>query len=423
MQKITFTTNVAKNTLEYLKLLLRSLQHNLDSDEHQILIFIDSDNQNCLEYLQGIKSDFKDMTILYNTLPIPVGYARNKTLLTEYAKHDIISYLQSDMVIGSHYDTEILKHVKRGRILSSTRVEPPLHGQSSVTITHDFGLHPEDFDFRAWTEFSNHAKREQLTEFFFAPFTYYKEDWKLLGGYDTVFRRAREDSDLVQRCLHAGIELVQTFSANVYHFTCVTSRGTNWFDATDVTAQQRVHLQQQADGIELSRFIRKWGGFNHGQHKLFKLDIDAVFKNYTNLQPVYTLEPFFSRIWVQTDKDKGTLTNAYESQHGPANALLNFTDDEWNLYKHLYRLEDFNSIINVGEPAEYSIKIVFDFEKLQNSNQFISNIENLYDMLRECEPGTYELDGVMVFVNSVKMLDTQITVHNPPFDTTTILVY
>ena len=263
MQNITFTTNLAKNTLEHAKLLLHSLKKNLDSDEHQILIFIDSDNENTLEYLLSIKSEFKDLTIIKNNLDIPIGYARNKTILTEYAKYDIVSYLQSDMVIGPHYDTEILKHVRPGRILSSTRVEPPLHGESPVTVTQNFGLHPSEFNLDKWNSFSDSIKRDELINYFFAPITYYKEDWIRLGGYDTVFRRSREDSDFVQRCLHAGIELVQTFSANVYHFTCVSSRGQNWYDQSDSEARKRVELQSYADRIELSRFLRKWGNFSH----------------------------------------------------------------------------------------------------------------------------------------------------------------
>ncbi len=194
MQQITFITNLANNTLEHAKLLLQSLKTNLDSDEHQILVFIDSDNEGTLDYLLSIKDTFKDLGIIKNNLNVPVGYARNKTILTEYAKHDVVSYLQSDMVVGPHYDTDILKHVKRGRILSSTRVEPPLHGESPVTVTRNFGVHPDEFNFNDWNSFSMSIKKDELVDFFFAPITYYKEDWLRLGGYDTVFRRAREDS-------------------------------------------------------------------------------------------------------------------------------------------------------------------------------------------------------------------------------------
>ena len=56
MQKITFATNVGKDTLEYVKLLLKSLKINLDNNEHEILIFIDTDNEHTLEYLLSVVS-------------------------------------------------------------------------------------------------------------------------------------------------------------------------------------------------------------------------------------------------------------------------------------------------------------------------------------------------------------------------------
>lgn len=422
MQRITFATNVGRNTLEYLKLLLKSLQTNLDSDEHEILVFIDADNENMLDYLRSVKDQFKDLTIINNDASIPVGYQRNKTLITEYAKYDIISYLQSDMVIGPHYDTEVLKHVKRGRILSSTRVEPPLHGESPVTITMNFGLSPDEFDFDGWNTFSNSVKRDELVNYFFAPMTYYKEDWMALDGYDTVFRRAREDSDLMQRCIHAGIELVQTFSANVYHFTCVTSRGKDWYDPNNQEAQQRVHLQKIADSIEMRRFIRKWGTFSHGDNKLFKLDTDLVVRNCA-LGNIAQLEPFFTRVWVSADTERTDLLAEYNKYQTPANILLHIPDEDWQTYAYVYRVENFEDVFRVGTPDSYHIKITIDFDKVNPANQFLGNLQNLYNLLIGCEPGEYELDGVLISVNDVRVLPPPVKADNPPFDYKLLTVY
>lgn len=423
MQQITFITNLAKNTLEYAKLLLHSLKINLDNNTHQILVFIDSDNENLLDYLLSVKSEFNDLTIIKNNLHVPLGNPLNQNILTNYAKHDLISYLQSDMIVGPHYDTEILKHAKRGRILSSTRVEPPLHGESPVTITRNLGLRPNEFNFSEWNAFAESVKRDDMVNFFFSPITYYKQDWAEIGGYDTMFRRARDDSDIVQRCLHANIEIVQTFSANVYHFTCVSSRGKEWFDNKNTEAQKRVFMQRQADNIEIRRFIRRWGNFNHGESKLYKLNVDLVAKNYNSLQPIYNIEPFFNRVWVRTDEDKQQLLSFYSNQHDPANNLWGFTTEDWETYKHLYHVEDVETIFDVGEPAEYSIKVTIDFEKVINTNQFISNLQNMYDMLKDCEPGEYELDNIFVTVNNVEVLPTQIKADNPAFDDSILTVY
>lgn len=424
MQNITFTINMGANNLEYVKLLLTSLERNLDSKNHQIIVFIDADNENSLEYLLNAKARFNDLCIIYNKLDIPVGYQRNKTILTKYAKYDIVSYLQSDMVVGPHYDTEILKDVKRGRILSSTRVEPPLHGPSPVTVTRNFGLHPSEFNLTEWNEFSNSIKRNELLTYFFAPFTYYKDDWMALDGYDTVFRRAREDSDLLQRCLHAGIELVQTFSANVYHFTCVTSRGNNWFDVNNSKAKERVELQKTADNIEVRRFLRKWGSFNHGESKLFKLDMDLVVKNYKkNFHIIEQIEPFFSRVWVESSEDKNTLVEKYTQYQSIANKLLGSTDESWEKNKHLFRVEDFKKIFNVGEPEEFSIKIELDVSQLTDAAPILSVISNLYDLLKDYDSGVYSLGNAVITINKVKVLDTPIVADNPEFDYNVLTIH
>ena len=112
MRQISFVINTAVNELNHIKLLLNSLNVNLDGDKHEILIFIDNDNQGTYEYLKSIKDQYYDLKIITHKLPPCIGYSRNNNLLVELAKHDIVSYLQSDMVISPHYDTDILKELK-----------------------------------------------------------------------------------------------------------------------------------------------------------------------------------------------------------------------------------------------------------------------------------------------------------------------
>lgn len=415
MQNISFVTNSSKNTLEHLKLLLRSLQTNLDNKEHEIIVFVDDDNENMLEWLLSIKHNFHDLRIIKNEQQAPVGYAVNKTILTECAKYDIVSYLQADMVIGPHYDTEILKHIKPKRILSATRVEPPLHGISDITITHDFGLDPKDFDMNSWNVFSETVKTDKLIDYFFAPITYYKQDWLDLGGYDTIFRRSREDSDLVQRCLHGGIELVQTFSANVYHFTCVSSRGKGWFDKQNVEAQDRVSIQNKADQIELRRFLRKWGNFSHINQKLYKFDIDLLVKNYT-IETVYQIEPFFTKVWldgVNNIQDLYNLFEMYERDYNTSNKLYEISNELWVSHKKNYRLDDLQTKIKTGIPNKYNILITIDFNTITNQNQFIELLPYLYDLLSQYDVGDYELDNILISIRKLQLEQIQLKVVNP----------
>jgi GT2 family glycosyltransferase len=118
-------------------------------------------------------------------------------------------------------------------------------------------------------------REDKITNYFFAPFTMYKEVWNSIGGHDTQFRRSREDSDVLNRLILAGNKIVQTWEALVYHFTCTSSRGKDWFNPQNTKAQERVKIQQQADNIELRRFIKKWGNFSHGNPINYYYNIDA----------------------------------------------------------------------------------------------------------------------------------------------------
>jgi hypothetical protein len=415
-QKITFATNTGPNTIEYTKLLLKSLKDNLDDQQHEILVFVDNDNDGTVDYLRSIKGDFYDLTIItHNVKPI-VGCQRNQNIIVEMAKHDIVSYLQSDMVISKHYDTNLLSVLEPNTILSSTRIEPPLHGQSQQTFTMDFGLDPDQFKYDSFLHYAEECKSNKMLDYFFAPYTFHRDTWIKLGGYDTIFRRSRCDSDLVQRCLHIGINLKQTFAANVYHFTCTTSRGKNWFDKTNLVAQDRVKKQQLADSIELRRFVRKWGNFNHGEELLNKLDMDLVIEDSRAhvQQLAYELEPFVSRVWVESVELKADLLAKCSTEHDLANELFNVKDDEWKDSSHLCNYVDYDQIYQVGTPKDYNILI--HINKDSNLQELLNNIHNFSKSLVHYDVGSYDLNGVVIDIQNKQILTQDLSVINPHFD-------
>jgi len=420
MQQISFVTNTGADTLEYTKLLLDSLKINLVGKEHEIIVFIDKDNDGTYDYLKSIKKDFYDLKIVTHKLKGPVGYQRNSNLLVDIAKHDIVSYLQSDMVIGPNYDVNVLSELQDNCILSSTRVEPPLHGYSDYTITYDFGTDPTVFDMDKWNNYSKIVKTSQAAEYFFAPITFYKKVWQSIGGYDTIFRRSREDSDFVQRCVHAGIKMIQTWQANVYHFTCVSSRGKNWFDENNQKAKDRVELQKIADGIEIRRFLKKWGVFNHGEQKLKKMDIDLVIKDGRQLNPLFVaqLEVYSSRVWLRSQDYINTMMQTFSNEQDPANQLLGYEKEGWEEAKHLFRTTNFQDIYRVGEPIDFNVKIEIDFTNVDPAqDEFIQNVTRLGDIIEAQEPGIYELGSAKIEIrNIVDLAKDQIIIQNPQFD-------
>ena len=422
MDRISFLINTSVNTLDHVKLLLKSLKENLKGQRHEILIFVDSDNEGTVEYLREQKKNFYDLKIITHSLNPCVGYSRNNNLLVELAEHDIVSYLQSDMVISKDYDSHILNELEENCILSSTRIEPPLHGSSSQTITKDFGTDPNEFKWDEFLEFSAKERRDENIEFFFAPFTFYKKVWMDVGGYDTLFRRSREDSDLLQRFIQAGVKIKQTFRANVYHFSCVSSRGKNWFDKTNTEAQEKIEIQNHADQLELRKFVRKWGRFNHGERKLVRYDMDMVWVGGTP-QDFFGVELYFPRVWVPNQQVKEQVMEAYKLEHTPANQLLKFSDEDWDKAKQFYNQIDYDKVFQVGEPQDYNIKVTVDMSRDEKGNPknhlmfFLQNEAFLSDMLEQEEPGTYDLGCATVHIkNKVNLAEANIIVNNPPFD-------
>ena len=423
MKQISFLINTSVNTLDHVKLLLRSLKENLTGKEHEILIFVDSDNEGTVEWLKEQKKDFFDLKIITHKLTPCVGYSRNNNLLVELAKHQVVSYLQSDMVISPNYDCDVLADLEENCILSATRIEPPLHGESSQTITKDFGTDPNEFKWDEFQSYSVTAKQDKNIEYFFAPLTFYKKVWMDVGGYDTLFRRSREDSDLLQRLIQAGVKIKQTFKANVYHFSCVSSRGKNWFDPNSQEAQQRVVTQKIADQVELVRFIRKWGRFNHGEEKLIRYEMDMVWKGGSG-DDFIAIEHYFSRLWVPTQEIKDQLLAYYTARNEQqyANYLLKFSDEDWNNTKKFYNHTDYEALVQVGEPEIFNIKVEVDMTRengllLKDGNVFLSNLGFLSDLIAPYEAGIYELGCAEIhLIHKVNLANKHIIVENPPFD-------
>ena len=145
------------------------------------------------------------------------------------ATHDIVGILHADMIIGKNYIQNLVKHLQPGRVICGTRVEPPLHPEGKEKIIKDFGLDFDSLNVNEFDKFVDQAQieyKDQLTQGMFAPWILYKEDWIKGGGHDHVFAPFPfEDSDIFQRWLLAGLTLLQSRDAFVYHLTC---RGHKW---------------------------------------------------------------------------------------------------------------------------------------------------------------------------------------------------
>jgi len=435
MKKISFCINTSRNEKNYISLLLTSMENNFSSFDHEIIIFIDSDNQNTYKFLKERDSKFKDIRILKNKLDVPIGYAPNINIMFELAKHDIVSMIQSDMVVCKNYDKEILRHLKDDNtIISATRVEPSLHPQSPEKYTMDFGLNPDEFDFDSFNSFvSNNTDLEKTTYYWFAPFTLYKKQWLDIGGHDTLFRRSREDTDILMRFRLKGLNIIQTWSALVYHFTCVSSRGQDWFKEEN---QDRTQLQEVADNIEMGKFMRKWKNIHHtaepiedySKHYLYRCSL--LLRNCSSqlVERIINISLFFDRVYVDDIETLNLIHQKMRENDIPANKLFGYTEDQWDLYSKNYITCDYKDIFkDIKDYSEDDISVttnITDITTTKTHSSRVSFLQKINDIIhyQVDSNGEFEYDVFKVVVNNKNnVIEDNIYTNNPEWDLDLIL--
>jgi len=424
LKPISFCINTSRNEINHIKLLFRSLEKNLSSRTHEIIVFIDSDNQGTFEWLLTQKEIFPNLKILKNNLPICYGYSRNINEMFEQASNDIVSFLQSDMVVCKNYDLEILKGLEPGMMLCSTRIEPPLHPSGPEKITYNFGLDPKTFNLDEFTDFAEKHKQDKFSVYFFAPFTMYKKEWLSVGGQNTIFRRSREDSDMLIRMVLNGTKMSQTWRALVYHFTCTSSRGPKWFEQNNKEAQERLKWQQLADSYELHRFTILWGAFKHGD----LLDTGFAKQVYYNivakidtegapLEHFLKFENFFNKVYIQDTSLISQTQKAYNDHHKAANILLGIDDKIWEEYKYMYNTLNASTRIKpLSEFKKDDIDILVEFKIKDTPNNYISDfLVHLQDIIHTTEEiGEFEYGPFKITINNkIDKSDLKKIITNP----------
>ena len=143
MEKITFVIP-SRNNFELLKLAYISIKA-LKGD-NKILVLNDASEDGTTEWLNDL-DDRGFLSVHHNPGPERVGIVGMFDKGIEMAETDIVCAFHADMVAYPNLDRELLKHVKKGTIVSATRVEPPLHPPGPEKIIEDFGITPEEFDY------------------------------------------------------------------------------------------------------------------------------------------------------------------------------------------------------------------------------------------------------------------------------------
>lgn len=288
------------NTLSHLKNTYKSLKkYAPDAD---IIIIDDASEDGTREWLFSIVNTDDRLTF------IPTNDRRGHTYWYDEgmrrAKTDIVSILHSDMIIGPGYFENMLKHLKKGTVVCATRIEPPIHPAGKEKIVRDFGDEAESFKWEAFEKFvTNEAEQEKdvTTKGIFAPWMLYKEDHLSIGGHDQRFAPyGYEDSDIFNRWILAGYEMIQSRDSLCYHMTC---RGHRWNKGVGIENPDYRETMDK-NGRE---FLRKWGDWIQNDEFQYpvinpKYNKGIIIKNCVP-QLLNTLEPWCDNIYIDIPYD------------------------------------------------------------------------------------------------------------------------
>ncbi len=304
----------SRNNLDLLKLAYKSIKDL--KGNHHVLVLNDASEDGTGEWLDYTADNEDDNLHVYtNPGPERIGIVGMFDKGIEIAKTDIIMAFHADMVAGKGLDTSVLRYLKPGKVVSATRVEPSLHPPGPEKVIEDFGLMPDEFDYDKWREYKIKTTNI-VTNGIFAPWCMFKKDFLEIGGHDELFApQSREDSDLFNRFLLNGYELLQTWEGFVYHFT---SRGSRFNKYSGGDVGKDSPEWQETNAKNMRNFIRKWK--TNVQHDPYMLplvdpiyDVGFIVEN-GNVNALSTLEPWCHDIYGDFVGHKGFGVNKYIKQ-------------------------------------------------------------------------------------------------------------
>jgi len=404
MKKISFI-QPSRNNKKYLKWSYESIRKNL-GPQHEICMADDASDDGTWMWMNKIASEDPNVKIHRNEGPKRLGHTiLYDTLINDYATNDIIMIYHADMYACPNMDVEVLKHLERGKVVSATRIEPPLHPNGPEKILQDFGIEPEEFKEQELLNFINQTWEEmpedKTTEGIFAPWAIYKEDFQSIGGHDPLYApQSKEDSDIFNRFQLAGYETIQTWSGYVYHMTCRGSRfkdGAMRNPAGQVFMKGRESSEWLAQNLRSTRnFIRKWGHMVKHDEYLKpivppKYDIGLVAYN-CDKNLLRELEPWCSKIYLDSGSD---YMGEYIKEEQP--------DTQFDLNERV-------KMYGTSKVSElHDICVEFDCRKL-NANNF-QTIVNLSEIIQQSgETGIMEYDIFKFYISSMNTYEKDLIV-------------
>tara|TARA_Y100000593_G_scaffold93698_1_gene189581 strand:- start:1685 stop:2905 length:1221 start_codon:yes stop_codon:yes gene_type:complete len=401
MEKITFCIP-SKNNRRYLEACIPSIRKNSYRKDHDIIVFVDADNDGTVEWLESVKDKYNLRYIVNDTDGLyGIGKAYDKCI--EESETDIFMIFHADMMLGKDADLEAFKYLDRKKVVCATRIEPPLHPEGPEKIVVDFGMWPEvdveegwrgdDFD-----EFVERCKidyKDKTTNGCFAPWMMYKDEFLAIGGHDARFKSAREDSDVFNRLVLGGFELIQSWQSYVYHLTARAGQ----FQHGKLTKDhsQKSQEWQKLMNNSTREFFRKWGTMvNHDAHMMPlvspKYDIGICVEN-CNMQILELVEPWCSRIYV----DDKSLIDEYIKNEQPN-----------TMYDLKERVDDLSTVIHTTGYF-HDIELWFDAKEFnQEQFNYITQFPMILANDKELEVGKFKLGIFDVTIDKIASYEEEL---------------
>jgi glycosyltransferase involved in cell wall biosynthesis len=283
------------NNLKHIKNAYTSIRKHYP--EVNVILLDDGSNDGTWEWLISLLKTDLYLTIYKSEERVGHTILYDKGI--ELAKTDIVGILHADMLVGPNYIENLLKHLKPQTVVCATRIEPPLHPEGKEKIIRNFGLDFDDLNIEAFEEYTLEAQNEykdQTSKGMFAPWILYKSDFQAIGGHDPGFAPfPYEDSDIFQRWILAGYELIQSRDSFVYHLTC---RGHRWNEQVGKNDDYFTIVEKKAREY----YIKKWGSWIKNDEYQYPTIIPVYKKKFILTNPNPQLKEALS-IWFNGGED------------------------------------------------------------------------------------------------------------------------
>lgn len=381
MKQITFCIP-SKSNLRYLKTCIPSIRENAFRKDHEIIIFVDSDEDGTVEWLEQVKDEYNVKYFVNPNLGKSLfGIGKAYDYCIEQSTTDIFMIFHADMMLGKDADLKAFNHLKEKTVVCATRIEPPLHPNGGEKILLDFGMWPEEFKKEEFNQYvEQHLGDDKITNGIFAPWMMYKQEYLELGGHDPILHSCREDSDIFNRMKLDGFEFIQPWNSLVYH---LTGRGAGSFDG-----DPERHAKWKADMDKSTlEFIRKWG--SNVKHTALmdpiispKYSIAYVVKN-CSISVLKTLEPWCDRIYIEYQDIVDQYINQEQSH------------TSFDLTKRVFSL--------TNNTPEWENDIVIEFDAIQLNQQNFQLLLQFPDIIKESgEVGEFSLDIFKIIISHLE---------------------